>query len=149
MRQASCLDPIEIGFHGTQLAERRRLEVGPLMLAIPLGVWQKTGHALAGGCLSMLDIQARELVATKATPEAEQQHGLVAPVAQLHRSVARRDRPVSGGIQPLHDGFKLLQLQGSCLPGLRRMEFLNATQHLLDDRRLGRIGKALVDMPLR
>lgn len=97
----------------------------------------------------MLNLQANQLVAAKASPEAEQNQGAVAPVPKSCGTVVTSLRMVDGQVEPIDHHGQLGQLQRLGPLFHRRMQGLDSLEHLFDDGCAGRIDKALRSVPLR
>ncbi|MNP28996.1 hypothetical protein D3C76_1220010 [compost metagenome] len=118
------------------------------MLAIALAVRQVEGNAHPGLRLGVFDLQARQFVASKAPPEANQHQGNVPPAAQQGGQVLAGGRLLRLTFQPLDGLFQVLQEQGRRLLFLGRMQGADALDHLPHRRRFGGIREALGDVPL-
>ncbi|MBP0639459.1 hypothetical protein [Cupriavidus sp. AcVe19-6a] len=71
------------------------------------------------------------------------------PVAQHGAAVALGKRRLTGGIEPAHDLVQLGELQRFGTLFLGGVQRLDAAEHLAHHWRLGRVGEALLEMPLR
>ncbi|MNH07132.1 hypothetical protein D3C79_665170 [compost metagenome] len=96
----------------------------------------------------MLDLQTRQLIAAEPTPETDQQQGLVTTGAQQRRQVVPGAGLDSVMLNCRNGCLQMLYQQRRCLLRFARVERADALQQLAHHRRLGRVGKALADMPL-
>ncbi|MCY1361233.1 hypothetical protein D9M69_478930 [compost metagenome] len=142
-------DPVEVGVYWAQPLQRGGVVVGAEVVPVALAPGQKQRHPGAGFGLDVLHLQAAQLIAAKAPPEANQQQCHIPPAAQVARQVAGLMRVRRFLFQPLNRLLQMLQLQRRGLLGLARVQGANTFQHLAHRGGLGGVGKALADVPLR
>lgn len=142
-------DPVDIGLHRTQLEQRRGLIRLPEVFPITLAARQIQGDAFAGVRLNMLDLQAAQLIAAKATPESQENQRTIAVRLEQRRAILLLARGLSLLLKPIDDPLQVLQLQRLGLFLLCRMQRANTLEDLAHHRRLGRVGETLTVMPLR
>ncbi|MNF67713.1 hypothetical protein D3C84_495350 [compost metagenome] len=119
------------------------------VIAITLATRQIETDAGTGAGLHVFHLKPAQLITAKATPEAQQDQGHVAPGPQQTRSVACGPGGLHFLLQTTDHLFQVLKLQGFGLFFLGRVQRANALEHLAHHRRLGGIGKALAVVPLR
>ncbi|MNJ54024.1 hypothetical protein D3C77_494470 [compost metagenome] len=78
MSNARDFDPLQIGLYRAQHLQRRCLMAHPQCLAVAFAARQVDRHAAAGLCLDMFDLQARQFIAAKPSPETDQQQRRIA-----------------------------------------------------------------------
>lgn len=95
----------------------------------------------------MFDTQARQLVGTKTSPEAQQDQGAVAQMPHGAYGVAMPFRVGRCDIEPIRDDPQLSQLQQCGLFFDSRVECPDTFRYLPHQRSARRVGKALLRVP--
>lgn len=113
----------------------------PQRFAITLAAWQEQGDADTRFGLDMLHAQARQLIATKTPPKAQQQQRAIAPCAAQGGQVVILTGLAGFLFETGDRRLQVLQQQRRCLLGRGRVQATNAAQHLAHQGALVGSGK--------